>query len=564
VVKASSVAEAAKTTPELPAQLYKYLAVSMARKYRVLATTAGYGLQRSDAGVDPVDVEEVFGNPVFLSFYARFLRQEKPEKFPWFQAYTEIEEFRVMPIGEAATARGRQLYKKYVLPGSPDALAFLSQDNQLTTAEALAPDPSTDGGDDESYLAPEVFDMTIEEIKEELRLHTYDKFVASSHFAGVHELKCREKEVPTADHFYFLHQLGVGSFGEVYAVRKKDSQRRYAMKVMAKASQAQMSKRWAMYIRIECDVMASLFHPSLVNLNYCFQTPEAVFMVLDLVVGGDLEGFQTNFVHGPPTQAMVCFMAAELVSGFEYMHSQSVIHRDMKPPNVLIGSDGHLRIADFGLSLKLKPGEVLFDRTGTKPYMSPELHVSSRSARRGYSFAADWYALGVTLYEICNGGLDLPSSVQHTLAGLEEHKRALPSSFLFKDMRIEDFTGNMANLDPASKRFLADLLKANPAARPDSRSIKKHKFFATVNWAALDARRVQIPWTEAQMAVLVTKQLDENVAMRKTAKETLQHVYEMEKLEPVSKFDFVSPRAVMEEYLENIYQLRSVDERNII
>lgn len=281
VIKPSSVAQAAKTKPELPAQLYKYLAVSMARKYRVLASTAGYGLQRSDAGVDSVDVEEIFGNPVFLSFYARYLRQERPEKLPWFQAYTEIEEYRVMPIGAEATARGNELYAKYVLPGGPDALAFLSPENQLITAELMAIKPGADG--EEVHLAPEVFDVTIEEIKEELRLHTYDKFVASSHFAGVHELKCREKEVPTADHFYFLQQLGVGSFGEVYAVRKKDSQRRYAMKVMAKASQAQMSKRWAMYIRIECDVMASLFHPSLVNLNYCFQTPEAVFMVLDLV-----------------------------------------------------------------------------------------------------------------------------------------------------------------------------------------------------------------------------------------------------------------------------------------
>lgn len=281
VIKPSSVAQAAKTKPELPAQLYKYLAVSMARKYRVLASTAGYGLQRSDAGVDSVDLEEIFGNPVFLSFYARYLRQERPEKLPWFQAYTEIEEYRVMPIGAEATARGNELYAKYVLPGGPDALAFLSRENQLITAELMATKPGADG--EEVHLAPEVFDVTIEEIKEELRLHTYDKFVASSHFAGVHELKCREKELPTADHFYFLQQLGVGSFGEVYAVRKKDSQRRYAMKVMAKASQAQMSKRWAMYIRIECDVMASLFHPSLVNLNYCFQTPEAVFMVLDLV-----------------------------------------------------------------------------------------------------------------------------------------------------------------------------------------------------------------------------------------------------------------------------------------
>lgn len=89
----------------------------------------------------------------------------------------------------------------------------------------------------------------------------------------------RRVQVPTPDHFYYIKKLGTGAFGEVYAVRKKDSHKKYALKLMAKSAQAKMSAHWKEYLRIEADVMAALNHPFLVNLNYCFQTPEAAFMV---------------------------------------------------------------------------------------------------------------------------------------------------------------------------------------------------------------------------------------------------------------------------------------------
>lgn len=65
--------------------------------------------------------------------------------------------------------------------------------------------------------------------------------------------------------------------------------------------------------------------------------------------------------------------------GVEFMHSRYVIHRDIKPSNLLLDEDGNIRITDFGLSLRLMPNERLYDRTGTKPYMAPELHLASRS-----------------------------------------------------------------------------------------------------------------------------------------------------------------------------------------
>ena len=157
----------------------------------------------------------------------------------------------------------------------------------------------------------DVFDGVQQEMFDALVSVAFDKFVSSATFSGVQDLKAREKEVPGPNHFYYIKKLGVGSFGEVHAVRKKDSHKRYAMKLMSKQAQAEMSRRWMVYLRIEADVMAALNHPFLVNLNYCFQTPEMAFMVLDLVVGGDLNSFQQRFRTTPPTEAMLRFMSMQ-------------------------------------------------------------------------------------------------------------------------------------------------------------------------------------------------------------------------------------------------------------
>ena len=362
----------------------------------------------------------------------------------------------------------------------------------------------------------DVFDGVQAEVLEALGTLMYDKFVSSSHFAGVQELKAREKEVPDPSHFYYIKKLGTGSFGEVYAVRKKDSHKRYALKVMSKQAQCEMSRRWTVYLRIEADVMAVLNHPFLVNLNYCFQTPEAAFMVLDLVVGGDMASFQERFRSTPPTEVMLRFMAMQLISGLEFMHSKSVIHRDMKPPNLLLDEEGNLRITDFGLSLKLKPNELLYDRTGTKPYMAPELHNASKTQGRGYSYSVDWYATGVMLWEVMAGGTALPPPVTHALKRIRDGRKLSDEDF--SDLTDADFgVAYLQHLSPSARDFLRRILLRDPAARLGTGQLKQHPFFEEANWAAVDARIVPAPWTPAALKELQSKRVDESLEERKTA-----------------------------------------------
>jgi len=301
--------------------------------------------------------------------------------------------------------------------------------------------------------------------------------------------------------------------------------------------------------------MTQLHHPYLVNLAYCKQTPQAVFLVLDLVLGGDLDHFQARFLRSPPTDAMLHFMSAQLVSGLEYMHSVHVIHRDIKPPNVLIDEDGSLRITDFGLSLKLKPGERLYDRTGTRPYMAPELHLASRASRRSYSFEVDWYALGVTLWEICAGGASVPPPVQKTLELMKSD--SLNPGSPFDELSADDMLLEpLSRISQDGRAFIAGLLQPSEVYRLSGATIREHPYFGETNWAAVRARRQAVPWDEKTRSELAACSINEAFEERRTAAQALKSVFAMKQMEEVPFFDFVSPRAVVEEYMENVYQLR--------
>jgi len=553
IIKPESLQPYQQSKPMMPVCLYKYLAASMARKYRVLSATAGFGLARTGVGAH-VSMEEVIGNTVFLGIYARYLKKEKPELGPWLMLWQEVQEFRVMPRGMSANKQAKHISATYVQPGGKAAVP-LGKDIVEAVRQNVSPAPNQDGTT--ALARPNVFDAAAAEIFEAMRAHSFTKFVASSHFAGVQELKAREKEVPGVHHFYYLKKLGTGSFGEVYAVRKKDSHTMYAMKVMSKQAQAQMSRRWAMYLRIECDVMASLHHPFLVNLNYSFQTPTTAFMVLDIVSGGDLDHFQRRFKEQPPSEEVLRLMCAQLISGISYMHGAGIIHRDIKPPNVLIDEEGNLRITDFGLSLKLKDGEFLYDKTGTKPYMAPELHLASKSQNRGYTFPVDWYAMGVTVWEILSGGASLPPPTQSVLEVLRAGERMQQHHFI--NVSASSAGLPTAGYSPACRDFLEQLLEIDPAQRIGTATILQHAFFNDLNFAAVTARRVPVPWGAEVLEDLARKAAQgaaEGLEERKTAAETLKGLSSEAELEEVKDFDFVSPRAVMEEYMGNMYALR--------
>lgn len=106
------------------------------------------------------------------------------------------------------------------------------------------------------------------------------------------------------------------------------------------------------------------------NIRYAFQDRDNLYLCSDLLTGGDLRfhiGKRKRF-----TEVETRFMMGCLILGLEYMHSQSVIHRDMKPENIIMEENGYLRITDFGISKIWKPDNSS-DTSGTPGYMAPEV-----------------------------------------------------------------------------------------------------------------------------------------------------------------------------------------------
>jgi serine/threonine protein kinase len=133
----------------------------------------------------------------------------------------------------------------------------------------------------------------------------------------------------------------------------------------------------------------------LVNIKYAFQDRENLYLVSDLLTGGDLRfhiGKKKRFSEDETRFMMGC-----LILGLEYMHSQSVIHRDIKPENIIMEANGYLRITDFGIS-KMYRVDNSADTSGTPGYMAPEV-----MCRQNHTYAVDYFALGVIGYEFMLG-----------------------------------------------------------------------------------------------------------------------------------------------------------------
>ncbi|XP_037949853.1 serine/threonine-protein kinase 32A [Teleopsis dalmanni] len=198
------------------------------------------------------------------------------------------------------------------------------------------------------------------------------------------------------DHFQILRAIGKGSFGKVCIVQKRDSGILYAMKYVSRSA---CESRGALGGVIkEVDLLATLEHPFLVNLWFSFQDEEDLFMVCDLLTGGDLRYHLQNRVEF--SEQSVALFVCELGSALEYLQLQRVVHRDIKPDNILLDELGHAHLTDFNIATRLQKDGLACSMSGTKPYMAPEVFMCALDEIAGYSFAVDWWSLGVVAYEM--------------------------------------------------------------------------------------------------------------------------------------------------------------------
>ncbi|RXM27110.1 Serine/threonine-protein kinase 32C [Acipenser ruthenus] len=173
----------------------------------------------------------------------------------------------------------------------------------------------------------------------------------------------------------------------------------YAMKYMNK--QQCIERDEVRNVFRELEILQEIEHVFLVNLWYSFQDEEDMFIVVDLLLGGDLRyHLQQNIQF---TEEAVKLYICEMTLALDYLQNQHIIHRDLKPDNILLDEQGHAHLTDFNIATIIKDGERATALAGTKPYMAPEIFHSFVNGGTGYAFQVDWWSLGVTAYEVLRG-----------------------------------------------------------------------------------------------------------------------------------------------------------------
>ena len=285
----------------------------------------------------------------------------------------------------------------------------------------------------------------------------------------------------SVDDFELLKVIGKGSFGKVMQVRKKSSNKIYAMKILKK--DILLKRRQILHTKTERKILEEIHNPFITGLKYAFQTSTKLYLVMEYFAGGEL------FFHlkqcGKFTEDRAKFYAAEIMLAIECLHSKCIVYRDLKPENVLLDHDGHIRLTDFGLA---KDGVSNIDcdtdvchptRTfcGTPEYLAPEM-----IARLPYGLCVDWWSLGTLLYEMLTG---LPPFYDSNLHIMYE-------KIVRSKLHIPSY------LTPSCQSLLQGLLERDPKKRlgyaHDGADLRSHPWFSNINWDAMMLKQISVPF----------------------------------------------------------------------
>ncbi|XP_078686036.1 serine/threonine-protein kinase N2-like isoform X10 [Branchiostoma floridae x Branchiostoma belcheri] len=281
----------------------------------------------------------------------------------------------------------------------------------------------------------------------------------------------------TMDNFRPVAVLGRGHFGKVLLAEYKNTGELFAIKALKKADiLARDEVESLMCEKRIFEAANSMRHPFLVNLFACYQTKGHVCFVMEYASGGDLMMHIHSDVFSEPRTV---FYAACVVLGLQFLHEHNIVYRDLKLDNLLLDSEGFLKIADFGLC---KEGMAYGDRTstfcGTPEFLAPEVLTET-----SYTRAVDWWGLGVLIFEMLVGESPFPG----------DDEEEVFDSIVNDDVRYPRF------LSTEAIAIMRRLLRRNPERRlgsteRDAEDVKKQPFFRNVNWDDLLMRRVKPPF----------------------------------------------------------------------
>jgi len=301
------------------------------------------------------------------------------------------------------------------------------------------------------------------------------------------ELERASRDPIGKDDLEQIKVLGVGTFGRVKLVRHKQSDVAYALKCMRKGQMIAMKQ--VAHVKNEKELLTMCDHPFLLSLVASFQDDKELYMVFDLILGGELFGYLRRMKKfSLPTARFYCACVA---SAFTYLHDKKIVYRDLKPENLMFDVDGYVKVVDFGFA------KIVTDRTwtlcGTPDYLAPEVIQN-----KGHNCSADWWSFGVLVYECLVGAAPFEAEDP-----MDIYNNILEGAIAFPWFFPED-----------AKLMIEGLLDRNPISRLGSLGlgaleIIENDFFGDLSFAELERRTVPAPYIPDIRSPYDSSQFDE-------------------------------------------------------